>query len=205
MEYDPARIEADNRYRKLQKQAEEELIRIAFRRHFREKIASGEVTALPPALQRAVQDLGPEVFAPPKKPVQSYFITIGAKEGVDPKEFWGKMAQVIKKKALQGTGEYSLEQRSEAEQDPYGWHIHWILTPKEYVTKSVVVQQVYQCFTKYVAAQNYVDVQPIRPTEEDMARVKAYIQGQKCLEKLDKVARDKTLRQTLGIPEITSY
>lgn len=184
----------------IYKAARRELVRTAVRRKLLNDIKENTVTDS--VLKDAVDRLGRDAFLQKKDPGM-WLITIGAKEGIDPLEFWKQMENCIKKKYVAGTGEYVIEQRGENGQEPYGWHIHWVLKPAVYTSKSVKVQQVYQCFKKFVAGDNYIDVKPVTRTPECVLK---YIEGIKKDEgKHAKVEQDKVVRLRIGIPDKISY
>lgn len=181
----------------IQEQAVAELVKTAYKRYLRETIAAGKPEH--PLLEEALKRIPREAFLPVQKTATSMLVTVSAKDGIDVPAFWAQMAKCVKKKALLGSGTYVLEQRSEGDQEPYGWHIHLYVKPHNHVSKSVMIQQVYQCFKLYVAGQNYIDVRPAADS------VLPYLQGQKAEAKMAKVARDKVLRAGLGIPDSISY
>lgn len=192
----------------LRDQAMNDLIKQAFKRYYREVIQSGDVSKLPFKLQLAVKEVGVETFVSStkgrKKDTSDWFITISAKDPVDPVKFFEQMSKCVKKAQLRGKGSYVLEQRSEADQEPYGYHIHWMVHFDTQSSKSVIVQQVYQCFTKYLAGKNYVDAIPCYTPEEIAAREK-YIRGEKKLDKMAKVEKDVLVREKLKIPRVVEH
>lgn len=183
-------------------QARAEIIRAAARASIRASIESGAYEQ-DPVLKEAVERYGKEHFVKPKKEPGTWLITIGAKEGIDPKNFFNQMEKCRVKKGLEGKGQYVLEQRAEAGQEPYGWHIHWLFQADYHVAVSKRVQLVYQCFQKYLAAPNYVDVTRVTRTPECVV---AYLDGDKKAEgKAAKVEHDKVVRARLGIPSKIVY
>lgn len=191
---------------RYKKQAVSELVRSAARKYYRQLIA--EDKPLPPVLKAAVSQFGKELFVSDtrgrKKNTRRWFITIGAKDPVDHYRFWTQMEKCIKKAQLLGTGKYVLEQRSEPGQEPYGWHIHWLVEFAEQSSLAVIKQQVYQCFKCYIAAANYIELLPIHDDAAWTAREK-YISGSKKPEKMAKVQQDLILRARFGYPDLKCY
>lgn len=192
----------------LRTQAYMEIIKAAYRRKARQEVQDDKVSHT--LLRIAVADIGKDFFVADSKAGRKSqqpmkFITINAKDGIDPKEFWEQMAKCVKKQKLQAKrGYYVLEQRSEGDQDPYGWHIHWLVDLEGTTSDSVVCQQVYQCFQRFVAGKNYVDYRPIY-NEEQWNQKLEYMKGNKKTDKIPKVWKDRVLRPDLEIPEIISY
>lgn len=190
----------------LRNQAVNDLIKTAYKRYYRKAIQ--ETQALPVVLKLAVEQIGVESFSGEtrgrKKDTLQWFITISGKDPIDHSLFFRQMEKCIKKQKLQGSGYYVLEQRSEGDQDPYGYHIHWLVHFETTSSKSVIVQQVAQCFQKFIAGSNYVDCRPIY-SQEDWDAKKKYISGEKKPDKLAKVAKDVILRNRFGYPHLLSY
>lgn len=194
-----------DRENKLIQRAYDDVIVSAYKRYYRKQVQTGVYTNK--ALQKVVEKIGEDCFVQTrgrKKDTNMYFITISAKDGVDYYQFWSQMTKCIQKSSLKGSGMYVLEQRSEGEQDPYGFHIHWVVTFSSTTAKSVIVQQVYQCFSKYLAGPNYVDVRPLYEASECEAK-RQYILGTKCELKMPKVLKDRIFRAKHNIPEYFSY
>lgn len=185
-----------------------DLIRSAYRRKARQEIETGQITHS--LLKLAVADIGQEYFKSDSKAGRKSmspmkFITINAKDGIDPQAFVAQMKKCVKKQKLQAKrGIYVLEQRSEGTQDPYGWHIHWLVEFESTTSLAVVTQQTYQCFQKYLAGSNYVDVREIY-NEEQWTQKQSYMQGNKKDEKMSKVEKDRVVRDQLNIPHHISY
>lgn len=182
-----------------------ELAKSALRKHYRKQIEEGTCTNA--FLNRVVSITGKDAFKVEsrgrKKQTLRKMVTISAQDGIDPSKFFAQMKRCVKKSMLQHKeGYYVIEQRSEGEQEPYGWHIHWLVEFDCTSSPKVISQQVYQCFKRFLAAENYVDVKDVH-TDEHWNRVKdKYLHGDKRQEKLVKSARDKVLRAELGLPSI---
>lgn len=185
-----------------------DLIRSAYRRHARQQVLEDKVTS--PLLKLAVADLGVDAFKSSSKSGRKSqspmkWITISAKDGIDPKEFMQQMSKCIKKQKLQANrGQYSIEQRSEGAQDAYGWHIHWLVEFTSTTSTAIIAQQVYQCFTRFCAGPNYVDIREVY-NEEQWQQKNEYQKGNKKVDKMMKVFKDRSLRLDLDLPEIISY
>lgn len=190
----------------LRDQAVNDLIKSAYKKFYRKKIA--EAMPLPYALQQVVNEVGVESFVSEtrgrKKDTTRWFITISAKDNIDHCAFMKQMEKCVKKQKLQGSGKYVLEQRAEEQQDPYGWHIHWLVQFESQSSKATIVQQVYQCFARFVAGANYVDCRPVYSDEEYDVKLR-YIGGDKKADKMAKVEKDRVLRKKYSIPDIISY
>lgn len=94
---------------------------------------------------------------------------------------------------------YSLEQRSEGDETPHGWHIHWRVEFDTYSSKSIYIQQIYQCFQKYVGDQAAIDMKPWNDNQPK------YIRGEKISDKMGRVEKDKILRTKFLIPPFITY
>lgn len=201
------RLTTIHRVNDMRKQALADLIRSAYRRHYR-NLLSDEAAKLPLELQIAVDDIGREAFVSDprgrKKDTRRWWITISAKDPVDHYKFWTQMQKCIKKAQLKGVGKYVLEQRSEPDQEPYGWHIHWLVEFEQQSSKAVITQQVYQCFKTYLSGANYIDVKGVYTDDEWSAR-EMYMSGHKKPEKMGKVQQDQILRQKYGYPDIICH
>lgn len=210
-QYDPVHVEMcfgmELELNEIMKRAREELIRTAARRFYRKQIAEDKVVGdglLALAVKRMGKDSFIEETRGRKKQTTKKLITINAKDGIDPVKFWNQMSKCIKKSALQAKqAKYVLEQRSEEQQEPYGWHIHWLVDFEATSSTAIIVQQVYQCFTRYLTGSNYVDVKDV--PDDHWEHKEKYITGGKKDEKMKKVEKDRKLREELGIPEIIVY
>lgn len=193
----------------IREMAIKELIRVAYRRKLRQDIQDGN-TAYHSLLNAAVAEIGKDFFVADSKAGRKpqsrlKFITISAKDGIDPKKFMEQMDKCIRKQKLQAVrGCYVLEQRSEGPQDPYGWHIHWLVEFGATSSTAIVVQQTFQCFQRFVAATNYIDVRDIF-NEDQWQQKHQYVSGKKSQVKMPKVWKDSALRDDLDIPHIISY
>lgn len=191
----------------LRQQAINDLVKTAYKRYYRKQVLSGECKN--ELLNMVAEEIGKESFDQDprgrKKLLSTKFITIGAKDGIDPKAFFKQMSKCVRKQKLQAkTGHYVLEQRSEPGQEPYGWHIHWLVDFEATTSPAVIAQQTYQCFTRFLAGANYVDVKEVF-NQEQWERQLKYMGGQKTESKMAKVKQDVILREQLGIEKIISY
>lgn len=189
------------------KSARHDLIRSAARRMYRSQIEAGTVTA--PDLKYALEYIGAEHFKAETRGRKSLsklkFITISAQDNIDVHKFWLQMKKCIKKSSLLSKrGSYVIEQRSEDDQEPYGWHIHWLVEFESTSSTAVISQQVYQCFSKYLGGSNYVDVKDVYDDEQWQQKF-TYINGTKQESKMGKVRKDEILRNKLNLPPIISY
>lgn len=168
-----------------------------------------------PGLAFAIDRFGEDNFKSesrgrPKKHLDyRLFVTLQSRndKDVNPIQFWAQMQKLVKKMSLQGTGRFKLEQRSEGDQDPYGWHIHWDLLLDRPISMSVFFQQVAQCMAKYMLfprVEGKVDYRNIDIKAYGDHHDK-YMMGQKVPEKMPKVEKDILLRKRYGIPDIFSY
>lgn len=134
-----------------------------------------------------------DVIPKPPEKTEWKMITVSAKDKVDPVEFWKRTDKFVQNNEWVKQAIYSIEQRSEGEQEPYGWHVH-ILGIFSY-PKSQIIQKTFRSFKSFVVAPNYIDVRPSTESRED------YIKGDKCPDKMSKVKRDRVLREELKIPQ----
>lgn len=203
MEYE---LRESIRLHDLRNHAVNDLVKSAYKRYYRKQIVEGG--SLPKVLQMAVAHIGIESFAGEtrgrKKDTTRWFVTVSAKDNIDVFQFFNQMQKCVKKQKLQGSGKYVIEQRSESDQDPYGWHLHWLVQFDTQSSKSVIIQQVAQCFQKYISGTNYVDCRPIY-SDEDWTAKQKYIEGGKKEDKMSKVEKDRLLRKKYKLPEIISY
>lgn len=184
-----------------------DLIRSAARRMYRAQVESGKIEYAD--LKIAVDLIGAEHFKSEKRGRKSQtlmkFVTISAKDNIDVHQFWKQMEKCIKKSKLRYKRcSYVLEQRSEGDQEPYGWHIHWLVEFEATSSAAIISQQVYQCFTKYLGGANYVDVKDVYDEEQYQQKMK-YITGSKKEDKMGKVKKDVELRNKKQIPHIITY
>lgn len=179
----------------LRLQSKNELIRAAFRKKVRDDIANGrECDYMKMALQFIDRSYFIDNRCKPKDQ-RTFFVTINAKDDIDVVQFWAQMKKCEKKTLLKSVrGRYVIEQRSEGDQEPYGWHIHWLVEFEKHNPKSAIVQQVYQCFKNYVAGANYIDVRLV-VGEDAWKMYEKYISGEKKEEKMGKVQKDIILRE----------
>lgn len=186
--------------------AEADMITSMYKKLIRNAINAGEKTGIS-AIDDMVRLAGPEAFgtkAGRKKHSLIKLVTINAQDGIDPVRFFDQMKKCVKKSMLRSKrGCYVLEQRSEADQQPYGYHIHWLVEFEATSSPQTIAQQVFQCFSKYIAASNYVDVRDL--TEQRWDQEVRYLSGEKIEAKMPKVLKDRVLRKKYGIPEIISY
>lgn len=195
-------------YFDLYDQARNDLIKSAIKRKLRQDILSDAIP-YDPVLKHAIQQVGKDVFQATKVGRKALsltkLVTINAKDGIDPVKFWQQMSKCIKKQMLQSKrGSYVLEQRSQGDQSPYGWHIHWLVEFETVSSHATIAQQVYQCFQRYLGGSSFVDVRDLY-NEEQWAQKLRYIGGEKNSDKMPKVERDRELRKKFRIPEIFSY
>lgn len=120
-------------------------------------------------------------------------VTISSKDNIDPVLFWKRCTEYINNSEWIKKAIYCLEQRSQDDQEPYGWHIHVLGT--FCVPKSIIIQKTYKSFKRFVVAPNYIDV---RSSTDDRIN---YIKGQKSQGKMPKVLKDRILRHSLNIPD----
>lgn len=191
----------------IRRKALDDVLMQAAKRMWRKKLAAGEGGVFAEYLMQRIglttDDFVGETRGR-KKDTTRWFVTISAKDPVDHYQFWQQMKKCVKKVKIQGSGMYVIEQRSEMDQDPYGWHIHWLVEFETQSSKAVIIQQVYQCFQRFLAGSNYVDARPVY-TDEDWEAKRKYISGEKKQDKMGKVEKDRFLRKKHGYPEIISY
>lgn len=202
-----AGLKRTNRLSDIIEAARIDLIRSAARRMLRAQIESGNIMYAD--LKEAVSVIGAEHFKPQKVGRKSQsamkFITINAKDNIDVHQFLQQMEKCIKKQKLQAKrASYVIEQRSEGDQDPYGWHIHWLVEFDTTTSSSVIIQQVAQCFQRFIAGSNYVDVKDVYD-DDQWSQKMSYIMGTKKADKMPKVEKDRVLRASLRLPQIFSY
>lgn len=130
----------------------------------------------------------------PKKQENSDYkmVTLSAKEAIDPQAFWKRTTEFVEKSDWIKKCLYCIEQRSEEENEPYGWHIHML--GNFALPKSKIVEKCYKSYSRFLAAPNYVDVTNSSESRSD------YLKGIKCPAKMAKVLKDKGLREKYGIP-----
>lgn len=197
-DYKIYRNEQQHRLRDLRNNALDTMIRNAYQRYYKKLIQ--EDKKLPDVLEMAVSEVGKDCFLKAKdEKNRKWFITIGAKDGIDFHAFYRQMKKCIKKEKLCGKGVYVLEQRSQGDEEPYGWHIHWRVEFDNYHSKSVIAQQVYQCFKRYLAGKNYVDLKLWNDNQLE------YMDGNKTEDKMSKVEKDRMLRTKYGYPAKVVY
>lgn len=201
-----AKLELDQQeeFSQLWRECEKELCRTAIKRHMMKKLRDGEAVGVMSSM--VLQKVGKDAFVGGKEavPEDRYtLVTIGAKEGIDPCEFIGTMPKVLKKAGLESEGEvhYSLEQRAEGDQQPYGWHIHALVKFRDKMPPSGRSRLIYQGFKKFLAGQNYVDLRPVKGCTE--GNVLNYISGlKKEPDKQAKIEKDRLVRRELGIQDL---
>lgn len=202
-----AQCEQEKRIRRIRDRALQDVMYRAFVRSYNARIAQDDTT-LPEELRTLVARLGKEAFVTPKREgSKMWFITISAKDDIDPKKFISTMDKCRQKQLLQSVkGFYTLEQRATLDDPkPYGFHIHWLVEFESFISKSVIVQQVFQCFRKFVAGMNYIDVRQVHSPVEWEVKLK-YIQGEKkSADKTAKVRRDEIVRAALNVPKLFSH
>lgn len=187
--------------------ARDELLRCAAKKFLRQRIMEDKSTG-DLLLNTAVKRWGKEMFVQEKRgrkrETTKKLITISAKDNIDVHQFWKRMEKCKSKTKLSSkNGMYVLEQRAEGEQEPYGWHIHWLVDFEVTSATSVIVQQIYQCFTRFVTAANYIDVKDV--PDDHWEHKKIYMEGKKKEEKMGKVQKDIQMRNKLNIPHIVVY
>lgn len=187
--------------------ARDELLRCAAKKFLRQRIMEDKSTG-DLLLNTAVKRWGKEMFVQDKRgrkrETTKKLITISAKDNIDIHQFWKRMEKCKNKTRLSSkNGMYVLEQRAEGEQEPYGWHIHWLVDFEVTSATSVIVQQIYQCFTRFVTAANYIDVKDV--PDDHWEHKKIYMEGKKKEEKMGKVQKDIQMRNKLNIPHIVVY
>lgn len=129
----------------------------------------------------------------PKKEFTVYkMVTISGKDDLDPKAFWERCEEYVENTTWITEAVYSIEQRSEGDQQPYGWHLH--IVGKFAQPKSKIIEKTYRSFKRFIVAPNYVDVRPSSIERYD------YVKGLKSDAKMPKVEKDRKLRKELGIP-----
>lgn len=182
----------------------------------RAEIASGKIENQMLRVGMEMRGLTPADFTPPsnksgKVLENRMFVTLQSRNDVDvdPLLFWNQMLKLYKKMALQGKGCFTLEQRSEGDDKPHGWHIHWDLTLDRPLHMSVFFQQISQNMAKYMLFPrkpdgkidySNIDIKVYEPSRHD-----GYIRGDKMKLKKPKVEKDIRLRDALGIPHIFEY
>jgi len=189
-------------------QAQKDLIRSAARRMLKDQIRTGNVQST--RIQEALKFIPAQYFISEetrgrKKDTKCWFITVSAKEDIDYYKFINQMEKCLKKQKLSSVrGYYVLEQRSESDQEPYGFHIHWLVEFKEQSSGSTIQQQVYQCFQNFVAGSNYIDRKPVYDECQWEEKLK-YIKGEKNKIKQAKVLKDIIFRDKHRIPHLFSH
>lgn len=191
-------------FKKLKDDACREVCKKALMKHYRQLAVTDNLKPLQMDLTLSIT--GKEAFQKEERGHDRWFITISAKDGINFIQFLRQMDKATKKQALTKVGDayYVLEQRSEQDQEPYGFHIHWLLQTNTKTQKGKLVQQVYQCFTKYLAGANYVDVRPVHG-DDAWSQKLSYIQGNKCADKMLKCQKDKVVRRKYNILDLYKY
>lgn len=194
-------------WRDAVKKAHEDLFRTMFRRALRMDLKEGRKTGS--VLIDTLVESMPECVnheprsGRPMNKLQYCFVTVNFKDGIDVRKAFKQMERCVSKALLASeTYAWVLEQRSEGDQEEYGWHIHWLVRFSEQRTKSVVVQQVYQSFRMFLVGSNYVDVKDVAHTWDVHL---SYIRGEKKEEKMAKVLRDRELREKYFLPHIVEH
>lgn len=188
-------LQLQQRLSDITSKAKDDLIRAAVRKKLRQQILANNVQC--EYLKMALDQHGRENFVDnrEKSKTHMFFVTINAKDGIDVVPFWAQMKKCVDKALLKSNrSKYVIEQRSEGDQEPYGWHIHWLVEFEKHTPKSVIVQQVYRCFKSYVAGANYIDVRLV-VGEDAWKMYEKYISGEKKEEKMGKVQKDIILRE----------
>lgn len=174
-------------------QAARQFVKNATMRYYKSKLSAGEVTGVP-IIDRMPDEIK-KFMVEKVETSKAYMITINAKDEIDPKEFWRRVTEFTTRNDFLEWKIYTLEQRSEKDQDAYGWHIHIIAESS--LPKCRMVDKIYKSFNRFVSARNYIDVQKI---VADMDTRIEYVKGNKKESKMGKVDKDKILKERLGIP-----
>lgn len=174
-------------------QAAKQFVKNAYLRYYKKLLTENSLTGVD-IIDRMPDEV--KALAKEKPKVEGVFmITINARDGIDPKLFWKRYQEFMARQDYLDLIVASLEQRSEGDQEPYGWHVHILCKSDQY--KSRIVDKVYKSFMKFVAGKNYVDV---RKSTEDLDVRIEYVKGIKDDKKMGKVEKDKILKMTMGIP-----
>lgn len=121
----------------------------------------------------ALQELQKRVKPSKEK---TYFITIGFKKGITPKDTIEVIKKGMSKKWIIN---YSIahEQRGETlETMGEGYHIHVLAKVEPKKKKCEMIRELANTFKSYVEGDNYID---IRPVTNNVENVEKYMQGEK--------------------------
>lgn len=169
---------------------EKDMMKKLVRKHIEKKLREG--TYQNKTLQSVYDATNPKAVSKHK------FITINFKPDFDPKDFNGLM-DIINKKKWMVDSKYALEQRSEDETKPDGYHVHIILKDNK-KNKSEIIRELGSTCKNFITGLNYIDVQTMQTDN-----VYEYLLG----DKKDKSKRvkqevDRKVRSKYGIIDSTS-
>lgn len=106
-----------------------------------------------------------------------------------------QVAQIVASVSAVHGGKYVIEQRSKPGEDPYGWHIHFM------IQCTYAPSKIKQFVQQKLASRGYVATYYATPADENW--LKKYMSGAKGdAEKDLKVQQDIILRRQLGIEDI---
>ena len=185
-ENESEKIEILSRYNGVYLEAMKEVQRKLFKKHILNQLQQKTINS--PVLQ----ELYDSTCLPNEELIKQKMVTISAKDGINPVKFWQRSIEHITNSKYIEEAIYCLEQRSEADQEPYGWHIHILMKTSQ--PKCKIIDKIHKCFKNYITARNYVDV--TKPNENS----EKYLKGQKIEAKMKKVEKDIKLREKWGIP-----
>lgn len=187
-------LEDHHRIAKADMLAAEQLRKTLMIKYFRKCLAEGRPTGF-----ASLDTLPSEVKAVVKSGSLSdnkYFhVVLGAKPGTDFKKFWERFVLWKERQTMFDVELCNIEQRSEGDDPITGVHVHFIGTSK--YAKSQLIQKLRKAFGDYIEADNFVTVEKIT---KDLDVRREYLRGNKKTEKMAKVAKDRMIREALGIP-----
>lgn len=129
------------------------------------------------------------------------FITINPKPGSDLLRFMDTIEKAIHKKWI-SEYYYTLEQRSETEDNAGdGFHTH-ILLYRDGKRPSEISREFHSTFKEYVGNTKHINIKYI--PEKDYDNVLAYIKGEKTDDKMEKVNIDRIWRSMMGLKQFYS-
>lgn len=152
---------------------------------------------LPDEVKRTAQDNEQKVW----------MITLNAKPKICPKKFWERFEEWLGKQDFFTAHIASLEQRSVGDDPADGYHIH--LVGRSTIIKSVAIKKLLKSFSAFIEVRNCIQIDVItRDYENRVEYVKGNKHGKNEKERLLKtarVAKDRMIKEALGIPIFKEY